>query len=156
MVCNISCFISMTFIIGMIFFYNMTTNSEFILQYKSSLPNDLKDRYNKITQERRLISYQGYILGFLLSMSYIFYYTKIKKDKLDTKILICITLSISFLTNYFYYILSPKSDWMLYHINSKEDTDKWLNMYKYMQYNYHLGMVFGIIGVVAMALAFRC
>jgi len=29
-------------------------------------------------------------------------------------------------------------------------------MYREMQYNYHMGLVFGIIGVGILAFAFRC
>ena len=70
--------------------------------------------------------------------------------------LVCLVLSTSFLTNYFYYMLSPKSDWMLNHVNNKEQTRAWLLMYRDMQYNYHLGLVLGIIAVGVLAFAFRC
>jgi len=61
-----------------------------------------------------------------------------------------------FVTNYFYYVLHPKTEWMLAHINTKEQNIAWLTMYKEMQYNYHLGLALGIIGVGVLAFAFRC
>ena len=69
---------------------------------------------------------------------------------------VCVTIVVTFVTNYFYYILSPKSDWMLYHINSSEQIKSWLTMYREMQYNYHLGIVFGIVGAGILGYAFRC
>jgi hypothetical protein len=45
---------------------------------------------------------------------------------------------------------------MLNHINNKEDSKAWLEIYRKMQVNYHLGFVFGIIAVGIFAFAFRC
>ena len=73
MACSISCIISAIFVIGMIYFYNMTDKSEIVKHYKEKLPTDLKNRYDKITKERKSISYQGYILGFIISLFIIFY-----------------------------------------------------------------------------------
>lgn len=48
MACAISCTISAVFVIGMIYFYNLTDKSEIVKHYKSSLSSDLqKDMKNK-------------------------------------------------------------------------------------------------------------
>ena len=47
MVCSISCMISAVFLIGMIYFYNMTNKSKVVLFYKDQLPYDLQKRYEK-------------------------------------------------------------------------------------------------------------
>ena len=73
MVCAISCMISTMFIVGMIYFYNMTNKSEIVKHYKSSLPSDLQKRYDNISEERRNISIYGYILGLILSLFVVFY-----------------------------------------------------------------------------------
>jgi hypothetical protein len=151
MPCCISCAISCIFVIGMIYFYNANDKSEIVKQYKSTLPNDLQQKYEKITAERRRISYQGYSLGLLLSLV-ILYFSR----KMNTISLVCTVMATSFLTNYFYYMLSPKSDWMLNHVTDKDQVHAWLLMYRAMSYNYHLGIVFGIIAVGIFAFAFRC
>ena len=156
MACAISCMISAIFVIGMIYFYNLTDKSEVVKYYKSSLSSDLQKRYEKITNERATISYQGYTLGVILSLGIIFYNLKIKGSKLNTSALVCTVVATAFVTNYFYYILSPKSDWMLNHMNNKEEIKAWLLMYREMQFNYHMGLVLGIIGVGILAFAFRC
>jgi len=155
MPCYISCMISSIFLLGMIYFYYITDKNQIVQLYKNQLPNDLKKRYEKISQNRMKISIQGYILGFIFSLFIIYYNIKIKKNKLNTISLICIVIATSFVTNYFYYILSPKSDWMLNHTNSQEQVKAWLQMYKEMSYNYHMGLVFGIIAVGILAFAFR-
>ena len=156
MACSISCSISAVFIIGMIYFYNMTDKSEIVKHYKGKLSIDLQKRYEKISKERRSISYQGYILGFILSLLIIFYNLKLKGMKLNTSSLVCTVTATSFLTNYFYYMLSPKTDWMLNHMGNKEEIKAWLQMYREMSYNYHAGLALGIIAVGALAFAFRC
>lgn len=155
MACYVSCMISATFIIGMIYFYYMTDKSVIVNHYKSSLSPELQERYDKISNERLMISYQGYTLGFILSMGFIFYNLKIKRYKMSTTGMVCSVLAISFITNYFYYMIHPKSDWMLNHVENKEEVKAWTQMYREMQYNYHMGLVLGIIGVGIFAFAFR-
>jgi uncharacterized protein YacL len=156
MVCSISCSISAIFIIGMIYFYNITNKSEIVKHYKDKLSTDLKNRYDKISKERMKISYYGYLIGFIISLLIILYNYNLKGKKLNTTSVVCIVVATSFLTNYFYYILTPKSDWMLNHINNPEQIKAWLQMYREMQLNYHLGLVLGIIAVGILAFAFRC
>ena len=156
MACSISCAISAIFIIGMIYFYNSTSKSAVVQHYKSKLPSSLKERYDKITNERMMISYYGYALGFILSLFIIFYNLKLKGSKLNNVSTICIVTSVCFLTNYFYYILSPKSDWMLDHMTNQEQVKLWLQLYRTMQVYYHSGLVLGIIAVGIIAFAFRC
>jgi hypothetical protein len=156
MACTISCMISAIFVIGMIYFYNMTDKSAIVKHYKSSLSSDLQKRYEKITKERTNIGYQGYVLGVILSLGIIFYNLKIKHLKMKTTSLVCTVTATAFITNYFYYILSPKSDMMLNHMSNQEEVKSWVLMYREMQYNYHMGLVLGIIGVGILAFAFRC
>ena len=119
MACAISCMISAIFVIGMIYFYNLSDKSKVVKHYKSSLSSDLQKRYEKITKERTNISYQGYILGVILSLGIIFYNLKIKHSKMNTTSLVCTVIATAFITNYFYYMLSPKSDWMLNHMSNQ-------------------------------------
>jgi hypothetical protein len=154
MVCSVSCSISLVFIIGMIYFYNATSKNETVVQYKQHLNEHQRQTYDKIAKERLHISMKGYGLGFLLSFFIILYNYQNKKIKPAS--VICLVLATSFLTNYFYYMLSPKSDWMLNHVESREQTQAWLKMYRTMQYYYHGGLALGIIGIGIFAYAFRC
>ena len=156
MACAISCIISAIFVIGMFYFYNITGKSEIVKHYKATLSSDLQKRYDKISEERLMISYQGYALGVILSLGIIFYNLKIKGQRLNTFSLVCIVMATCFVTNYFYYMLSPKSDWMLNHVSNQQQTRAWLIMYREMSFNYHLGLFFGIIAVGVLAFAFRC
>lgn len=156
MACTISCIISAVFLIGMIYFYNRTNNNKIIKFYKEQLPTNLQKRYEKISKERMYISLFGYILGLILSLFILFYNLNLKKNKMNTFSIVCTVMATCFITNYFYYMLSPKSDWMLNHMNSQDQVKAWLLMYREMQFNYHMGLVLGIIAVGIFAFAFRC
>jgi uncharacterized protein YacL len=134
----------------------MTDKSEIVKHYKEKLPTDLQKRYEKIAKERMIISYYGYGIGLLFSLFIIFYNLKIKRVKMNTFALVCTVMATCFLTNYFYYMLAPKSDWMLNHTNNQEQVKAWLQMYREMSYNYHAGLALGIVGVGILAFAFRC
>lgn len=154
MPCLITCLIATALIIATIYFQNASTKSKIVQEYKKQLPSKLQNLYEKLAAERLKINYYGYTLGLLLSLIIIWYSKKNKK--LSNTSLVCLTIVVSFFTNYFYYILSPKSTYMLQHINSPEQTKAWLTMYREMQYNYHFGFVLGVIAVGILAFAFRC
>jgi hypothetical protein len=134
----------------------MTNKSEIVKHYKNSLPSDLQKRYEGISEERRRISIHGYVLGLILSLFIIFYNLKIKGLHLKTTSLVCLVMATCFVTNYFYYMLTPKSDWMLNHVSNQQQTRAWLLMYREMSFNYHAGLVLGILAAGVLAFAFRC
>jgi uncharacterized protein YacL len=134
----------------------MTNKSEIVKHYKKQLPSDLQKRYDKIAKERMYISFYGYGLGLIISLFIIFYNIKLKGSKMNTFSLVCTVMASCFLTNYFYYILSPKSDWMLNHMQNQQEVKAWLLMYREMSYNYHMGIALGIVAVGILAFAFRC
>lgn len=156
MVCSISCSISLIFLISMIYMNNAVSTNKVVDHYKKQLPKDLQILYDKITIERTSINYYGYSLGVVLSLIIIYYNLKMKDAKISNMGLVCITMSTCFITNYFYYILSPKTTYMLNHINNAEQAKAWLIMYRSMQVYYHTGLVLGILAVALITFAFRC
>ena len=156
MPCSATCLLATALIIAMIYFQNATTKSKIVQEYKKQLPSNLQNLYEKLSTERLRINYYGYTLGLVLSLIIILYNYNSKRNKLTSTSLVCLVIVVSFFTNYFYYILSPKSTYMLDHINSPEQTKAWLAMYRKMQYNYHMGFVIGVIAVGVLAYAFRC
>jgi hypothetical protein len=150
MACTLTCSAATALIIATIYFHYASTKSKVVQEYKKQLPSGLQILYDKISAERLRLNYYGYFLGILLSL-FIIYYNSRLKLKLTNVSLICLVIVVSFFTNYFYYILSPKTTYMLDHINSPEQTKAWLMMYRTMQYNYHFGILLGIIAVGLLA-----
>ena len=154
-ICSISCLLSAVLIISMIYFHNATSKSRVVEDYKKSLPVDLKMLYEKITRERLQISYTGYVIGLLFSFLLIAYNYSRKDKKWSNTSIVCIVIIVSYFTNYFYYILSPKTTYMLEHISREEENKKWLKLYRYMQFHHHFGLLIGILAVGIFAFAFR-
>ena len=155
MPCYISCILATIFVISSIFMTNMTEKNKTIQTYQSQLPSKLQDLYMKITKERQHIYYCGYASGLILSIIIIVYKNQ-NRFQMSNGTMVCTVITVSFITNYFYYMLSPKSTYMLEHINSPEQTKAWLAMYRAMQYYWHAGLVLGIVATMFLALAFRC
>ena len=156
MPCALTCSLATIFIICMIYFSNATHQSQISQKYQAQLPPNLQELYKKIAKERLHIYYFGYILGFILTIIIIIYnITANPKQKMTLFTITCLTITVSFITSYFYYILSPKSAWMLDNIKDPEQTKAWLQMYRHMQIYYHVGLVLGIIAVGLITVAFR-
>ena len=156
MVCSISLTISLVFIIGMIYMNCISDSNQVIKSYRNNLSSELQQIYDKISSERASIYFQGYGLGLLISLLFIIYNYTFKKDKLKWPYLVLSSIAICFIINYFYYKIYPKSDWMLNHVGTPDETKAWLNLYKELQKNYHIGLVLGLLAVGLLAVAFRC
>lgn len=147
MVCAISCAVALVFIFANIYCCVFSQKREVIQDFVSKLSPDNQARYARITMERQKIYFTGLVLGFILSMVLL---VTMRKYFIGSRGgLLCMIAAVTFSVNYFYYILSPKSDWMVLHLKSGEETAAWLNVYRTMQYNYHVGLVLGILAVVA-------
>lgn len=156
MPCTISATLAVVAIVSMIYMNNATQSSQVIQEYQRQLPPNLQLLYQKIANERLRIYYMGYILGFVLSLIIIVYNKQIHpKQRMTLLTITTIVIATSFITNYFYYILSPKSAWMLDNITTVDQNKAWLNMYRNMQVFYHSGLVLGIVAVALISIAFR-
>lgn len=146
MTCSPYCIIAAGFIFATI--ATSCLGSKNIQDFYSDLTEEQKVIKNQISFERLKIYLTGTILGcFVASLFYIW----INKNS-NAKI--CILLSIVLATSYFYYILSPKSKYMISYLNSKEQIEQWLKIYKQMQFNYHIGFLLGMSGIIALSASF--
>ena len=71
MICNISCMISIIFIIANIYFNYSINKNKVMKQYEDTLNEKQLSIYKKIVQERLTISIYGYIIGLILSIIYL-------------------------------------------------------------------------------------
>jgi len=153
MICKTNCAISLVFIIATIYFNLTIDKHEIYNNYVKKLTDEQVIKYNKIVDERKKISLHGYLFGLCLSLIFIALNYNLKK--VNHKMMLCVVGAITFITHYFYYILSPKSDWMILHLKEDQMND-WLNVYKTMQHKYHAGFVIGIISVILFSNSFKC
>jgi hypothetical protein len=150
--CATSCGIAATLIAGMAYCTYMGNRSQLVKDYMRSLTEAQRQTYAKIVEERRGIYLRGFGWGLLLSAALLGIHHRYRT--LSRAALLCSVAAITLATNYFYYVLSPKSDWMVLHFKQKQDGANWLRVYRGMQVNYHVGLVLGIVGTVLLSNAF--
>jgi hypothetical protein len=103
---------------------------------KKVLHNNQLKVYEKVVKERAGIYIAGSILGLALAI--------LLKPKNH-----CMFITISMGVAILYYLLSPKSIWMLNHLTTREQIDFWTKKYKSMQQTYYwlfaVGLLLGVI-----------
>jgi hypothetical protein len=118
---------------------------------KNIFSDELDKKYESIVAERSSQYLQGLILGFILSAGFLY----CCKDKIQSPFSRVMTfVAISLFTAMAYYMIMPKSDYMLNHLNTQEQNKAWLEMYKTMQSRYLLGMLLGALSSIPIAYAF--
>jgi hypothetical protein len=157
MVCYGSCMFASVFLIANIYTMFSCSNDNHKQEFKNTLTQEQQVLYEKLIQERKKIYYGGFLLGIVLSFIAVYFGNKLlfsKNSKSSTLPKICMIASITFVTNYLFYILYPKTDYMLLHLNDKTQIQGWLNIYKKMQFKFHLGFVLGIVAVIIYSYGF--
>ena len=157
MVCYGSCMFASVFLIANIYTMFSCSNDNNKQQFKNTLTQEQQILYEKIINERKKIYYGGFILGIVLAFIAVYFGNKFlfsKNSKSAHISKICMIASITFVTNYLFYILYPKTDYMLLHLNDKTQIQGWLAIYKKMQFKFHLGFILGICAVIVYAYGF--
>jgi hypothetical protein len=154
MVCTTSCIVAGAFVISSIFVSLRVDKSTLKDPLFQLLSNENKQRYVTIANERKNIYLKGFGLGFIISLFALFVLNNNKMFKVNKLVNICFVLATSFSVNYFFYILHPKSDYMVLHLKDDEEKQAWLDIYKTMQFNYHLGFALGLVGMIFIGNSF--
>jgi uncharacterized membrane protein YkgB len=143
-ICKSTCLISIMFIVGNIIFS--------ILMKNSNVKNQAS---KKIVEERQKLAIQGYIAGIIVGLLLVALKIYIFKNLSKTEGF-CIMVASTFVVQYFYYILMPKSDYMIVHLDTKEEREQWIKTYRTYQFNYHLSIFIGIVGAGLLGLSLKC
>jgi|TARA_Y100000816_G_scaffold288378_1_gene272850 uncharacterized membrane protein YkgB len=156
MVCGVTCIIALVFLIANIYvIFSCSNNKEIKQNFLNVLNEEQKNTYENLINERKNIYYIGYALGIILSLIGYLVINKFTKMRFNKLSLVCFVGAITFVTNYLFYILYPKSDYMLLHLNDKKQITEWLNIYRTMQIKFHVGFVLGIIAVMIFCTSFN-
>ena len=144
--CSLCCFIASALLGSMFYFIiNGSKKNNKILQFRSLLSDKQQKIHNTIIKERLNIYIQGFVLGLILALIYL------KTMKNYKQPIYCIFIAIVLGVTYIHYTIMPKSTYMLEHIDTPEQARAWLEIYREMKLNCHIGMLLGIV-----ALPFVC
>jgi hypothetical protein len=153
--CTITCFLAAVILVAMIIMAVMVSYDPFIKLYRNQLPDDAKSSYDSIVKERSSIYFTGYMIGFVLSVFLIIFNIRVLKHKIPISAMVCLTVVVSTVINYFYYTLSPKSMFLVSLLKTNEQKENWVKVYKSMQYYYHISFLLGAVAVGVFTYAFR-
>ena len=157
MLCGITCSVGLMFLIANLYVTFTADKTKQKQEFYNTLSEDKIEKYESIIKERRGIYLKGYGLGLILAFISLFLYEKMGlNDKRKELNKICFIGGITLLVNYFYYMLSPKTDYMILHLNEEIQRKKWLNINKTMQFKYHIGLLLGIIASMVLGYAVKC
>jgi len=147
MLCGTSCFAAVVFLVANLYvtFTADKTSGKDAL-YNTLDKNDIV-RYEAIVKERRNIYLQGYGLGILIALVLL---SLMDRRKMGKMALVCFAGGITLTVNYLYYMLKPKSDYMVLHLNKEDQRQAWLNINRHMQVKYHLGLALGILAAMLL------
>ena len=102
------CAVAVIFLIAMLY---MCVLSPLILdedkhsvmkQLKDTLTIEQQNTHTRIVKERMGIHMRGYGYGLVLSAIILYYKINSKSKKLTPNMMVCVTASVTFLTNYYY------------------------------------------------------
>jgi hypothetical protein len=153
--CGVTCFIAFVIVVAMVVMTIMVSNDSFVQSYRNQLPGNIKAEYDNIVAERQSIFFTGYLIGFVVSVFVIIFSVNVLKNRMPVGAMVCLAVVVSTVVNYFYYILSPKSNYMIDLLKTDKQREDWWQIYRSMQYYYHFSFVLGAVAVGVFAYAFR-
>jgi hypothetical protein len=132
------CAIITAFACATLFIALSTQKGEKYRKLYSQLNDKQKKIYVKIIKERSVINVKGYVIGAIIS--YLLFRNAKNINNRN-----CVIAATAAFIHYMYYTLTPKSDYILNHLNTPEQNKAWVEMYKHMKFRYHFGFLFGIV-----------
>ena len=112
-------------------------------KFKETLNNKQKLIYKNIINERLKIYIYGMILGLLLGFIYYYFYN-------DNNYRLCKFIIIIIATKLLFYYFYPKSDLMLYHINTKEQVKAWGDVYMKYKKSWKMSLIISIFAYILL------
>ena len=144
--CISYCLVGAALIGSMIVTMLTSKKSKNFKDFVALLDDNQTNIYKSITKERLHIYIQGTIIGIILA--FIVKYNV----KLSKKYGSCVFIVIALGFNWVYYLLYPKSEYMLNHLNSQAQTKAWLKIYKEMKLRSHVGLLVGVCGYILLGM----
>ena len=152
--CSIWAGIAIVFLVANVYTAFITDKAAGKDEFYKTLSQEQVKLYENIVRERRDIYLKGYGLGIVFAIIFVFMLNKTKKSNLAGWGIAGLAGAIVFMTNYFYYMMSPKSDYMVIHLDTEEQRKAWNNIYTTMQFRYHWGLLLGIASAVFLSKSF--
>lgn len=135
---NVSCVIAFTLLLSMIFTSILSSpyfTKKVDNNLRKSLDNNQTKEYQKIVAERLRLYFHGIVIGLIMGLIVIGVLRYMYHNKLMNSI--CWGVVTLFIVLHLYYILSPKSKYMVTILNTQKQRDEWIKVYRTMQYRHY-------------------
>jgi hypothetical protein len=142
--CYITCAIASAFFGGMLYLTLNPYKHQVLQNYLDTLDAKQLEIFNVVHKERMQIYLMGLVLGLLLGFIYLQY---AKAGVARTCAFVAIVMGV----NYLFYMIYPKSMYMIHHLKTPEQVTAYKNVYRTMQYNQYMGMVLGLVAYVLVS-----
>ena len=127
-------------------FATMTLSKQQQDYLKTRISPELITVYERIVAERRNLYLQGIVLGLVVA----FFLVRMVKTAFHR---VALALAVALPIAVVFYFLMPKSDYMLNHLRTQQETQAWLQVYRTMKHRYFLGFLLGSLSAVPIAFA---
>lgn len=151
MVCITNCAIGFAFIGGTIATALVSKQDPVFKEYHDTLEPEQRAVLDRITDERLSLYVQGTVVGLIL----VGLLALVSGNLLSPFSNGCAFVALVLLAQYFYYILMPKSDWMLKHLKTSVQNEAWLRVYRHMSIRWHMGLLVGLLGFFLLGRGIR-
>ena len=149
MVCINSGLIAVVLLSGTISTMITSKTSPNFRKFNDTLTKEQKKLYHNITVERLRIYIEGMILGLITGL----FGLSLLPKKVDNSSKVCLFVIVCLLINMVYYRMYPKSNYMVKHLNTPEQKEAWLAIYKEMKYRHLFGMILGLGAYIVLGMA---
>lgn len=136
--CGISCLIACALFGSMLYTMLYQDKHTIMTAFQKTLSPEQSVIYKKIINERMRLYIEGLLIGLLLGFIYLSY----SKRSVYSA---CIFTLIVLITNNGYYLIHPKSEYMVPYLNTEEQRRAWLNVYVSMKNRCYKGMILGAL-----------
>jgi archaellum biogenesis protein FlaJ (TadC family) len=142
MVCITNCAFGTALVGGTIATALISKQDSVFKEYRNSLNTEQLEALERISNYRLSLYIQGTILGIIIVLLIGMFGGK----HMSPFTCGCTFAVVVLLTQYFYYMLMPKPDWMIRHLRTQHQNEKWLRVYRHMSFRWHIGLLIGLIG----------
>ena len=143
--CLSFCLIGAALLGSMIMTMLVSKKSKPFVTFMSLLADNQQQIYKSVIRERSNIYIQGLVIGIALALL-VTYYTGFK-----TIGNVCLFIVVSLGFNWAYYLLYPKTTYMLNHLTSSDQVKAWLAIYREMKFRSYSGLILGVLGYLLIA-----
>lgn len=116
-------------------------------EFLDSLDDDQLRVYENVKAARWTIFMKATVAGIIAGLVTVYMY--LKTEGSTPYVAGCMFVGSAFLTQYFWYILSPKTDWMVTILKTPEQREEWRDVYREYQRTAHVAVIIGLAGYFA-------